>query len=59
LNSIQPTNGASVSLLGYEGSLKWEKVGKGFSVELPQDVQTNPPCDYAWTIRISEIKSNE
>jgi len=56
LNSIQPEDGAEVSLLGVEGKLKWEKVGTGFSVEIPQDIRNNPPCEFAWIIKISEIK---
>jgi alpha-L-fucosidase len=42
-------------LLGYDGLLKWEKVGMGFSVELPSEIRNNPPCEYAWAIKISRI----
>ncbi len=55
LNSIQPSDGASVTMLGVTGNLKWEKVGNGCLVEIPRSTQEDPPCLYAWTVRISKI----
>jgi alpha-L-fucosidase len=55
LNTLQPADDAKVTLLGYDGLLKWEKVGMGFSVELPSEIRNNPPCEYAWAIKISRI----
>ncbi|MEN7548651.1 alpha-L-fucosidase [Rapidithrix thailandica] len=55
LSTIQPAKGAKVSMLGVKGNLKWKKVGNGFEVYLPASVQKNPPCQHAWTIKISEV----
>jgi hypothetical protein len=40
-------------MLGVEGELEWEKVGKGFLVNIPDSIQKNPPCENAWVVRIS------
>ncbi len=55
LSSICPDKKASVSLLGVDTLLKWEKVGNGFVVEIPEQFQKTPPCNYAWVIKISKI----
>jgi len=53
LNSIQPDDNAEITMLGVEDKLIWEKVGKGFVVEIPESIQKNPPCNYAWVIKIN------
>jgi len=55
LNTLQPAAGAKVTLLGHKGELKWDKVGTGFVVEVPEKYRKKPPCDYAWTVKISKI----
>ena len=57
LNTIKPIDGADVSALGRSGTLKWEEVGTGFCVDIPKDFSDNPPCKYAWVVKISEIKN--
>ncbi len=56
LNSIAPEKDAEISMLGVDGTLEWEQVGNGFLVKVPESAQKNPPCDYAWTLKISKIK---
>ncbi|MBC8185287.1 alpha-L-fucosidase [candidate division KSB1 bacterium] len=56
LSSIQPEKGVELTMLGVKGTLNWEPVGNGFFVEIPESVQKNPPCDYAWAVKISAIK---
>jgi alpha-L-fucosidase len=56
LQTIQPSKGAEVHLLGYNKSLSWEKVGKGVLIELPEQVVQNPPCRYAWSFKISSVE---
>ena len=56
LSGIRPASGATVTLLGFNGQLKWEKVGKGFIVDIPESVRHNPPCQYAWTLKISAVE---
>jgi len=58
LSSMQPAAGAKISILGAEGNLRWEKVGKGFMAEIPEAVQKNPPCRHAWTLKISNMKND-
>jgi len=46
-------------MLGVAGTLKWEKKENGFIVEIPDSVQKNPPCLYAWTLKIPGISSDK
>jgi alpha-L-fucosidase len=55
LNSIQPALDAKINLLGIKESLKFEKIGKGCIIELPEMSLELLPCKYAWTVRISKI----
>jgi len=59
LSSISPTDEAKISMLGVEETLEWAQLGNGFSVNIPISVQKDPPCNYAWTIKISEINRNK
>ncbi|MCI0514415.1 alpha-L-fucosidase [candidate division KSB1 bacterium] len=56
LTTLQPAPQAQVTLLGTNQSLKFEKVGQGFLVEIPPSIQQHPPCEYAWTMKISAIQ---
>ena len=56
LKSHQPVSGARVTLLGYDKPLKWKAVKNGFEVVVPQKLRNNPPCKYAWVVKVSEIK---
>lgn len=56
MSSICPDKKATVSLLGLDHQLKWEKVGNGFVVEIPEQFQKLPPCKYAWVVKISDIE---
>jgi alpha-L-fucosidase len=58
LSSIAPDKNANLTLLGFEGELKWERVGNGFVVTIPESLRNNPPCNYAWTIKISNLENN-
>lgn len=51
-----PAKGAKVSLLGYNKALKWKKTTDGFEVSLPKSLQQNPPCNYVWTLKVTEIE---
>jgi alpha-L-fucosidase len=53
VSNLQPGPKAKVRMLGVKGDLKWEKTSKGFTVEIPEQVQNNPPCREAWTLEIS------
>jgi len=56
VKSHQPSKGASVTLLGSNKKLKWLNDGDGFKVIIPNSLRSKPPCDYAWTIKVSELK---
>ena len=47
-----PEKGAKLTMLGSNKSLKWRKVGNGFEVDIPSDLQKNAPCEHAWVIKV-------
>ena len=49
---IQPMEGSTVSLLGWSGSLDWEKTGKGTTIRIPEQARKNPPCRQAWAFKL-------
>ncbi len=53
--AFQPEDGSDVELLGF-GKVEWKKSGTGTLVKIPEAAQNNSPADYAWTLKISEIK---
>ena len=55
IKSHQPAKGATIAILGSKKQLKWVKEGDGFKVTIPNLIRNNPPCDHAWTIKVSEI----
>jgi alpha-L-fucosidase len=56
VNAHQPVMGSNVTLLGYDKPLSWTTTGEGFTVNIPKKLQNNPPSNYVWTIKISEIQ---
>lgn len=50
-----PAPNARLQLLGAPGNLKWVKTASGCKVLIPKNLQDNPPCREAWTIRISAV----
>ncbi len=54
LSSIKLNKNDTLSLLGTNRKLNWEKVGNGFMVEIPENLQKSPPCNYAWVIKINK-----
>lgn len=55
VKSHQPKNDASVTLLGSNKKLKWSKMGDGFKVIIPNSLRKNPPGEYAWVIKVSDL----
>jgi len=56
LSTINPADDAEITLLGDDEILTWEKVGKGFLVKIPERIRNRPPCNYAWTVKISNLQ---
>ncbi len=43
---------AEAGMLGIKEKLAWERVGNGIVVNVPESLQKNPPCAFAWVIKI-------
>lgn len=56
ITSQQPAEGAEVTLLGYNEPLAWIKNDQGFTVNIPEELRNNPPCQFVWTIKVSKLK---
>jgi alpha-L-fucosidase len=56
LASLTPNDKAQVRLLGYDKPLAWKAAAKGFRVSIPAALRHSPPCQYAWTFEITQIK---
>lgn len=54
VDSHQPNKGSKVTLLGSDQVLTWKPEGAGFTVKIPKELQTNPPCDYVWTLKVGK-----
>ncbi len=54
LSAFSPDKGSKIRMLGVDKDLKWVKSGNGFYVDIPSSIRNNPPCDYAWTLKISD-----
>ena len=52
LSTLCPEKGSKVTILGTEQKVKWKKSGEGFDIVIPENLQNNPPCDYAWVVKI-------
>jgi alpha-L-fucosidase len=54
VNALQPAKGSKVSLLGSDLILSWKPKGNGFSVSIPKELQTSPPCKYVWILKVEK-----
>lgn len=59
ISSFAPADDAEILMLGTAETLSWKREGNGFTVEIPERIQKNPPCHYAWTFKIKESKSSQ
>ena len=57
LHSICPDEGGDIRMLGVEERVKWEKVGKGVLISVPEKAVKDPPCSHAWTFKIVKKKA--
>jgi len=53
MTQLQPAPGATVTLLGSNATIQWEREGTGFVARIPEG--TPPPAQHAWVLRISAI----
>jgi alpha-L-fucosidase len=56
IRSHKPVANATVTLLGIDEELDWEEKRYGFEIHIPKEIQSNPPCRYAWTFEVSDIR---
>ena len=56
IDSFKPEENSKIMLLGSERSLSWEANGSGVLIQVPEDLKNNPPCNYAWSFKIEQIK---
>lgn len=57
INSFAPKKGSKVTLLGFDQALIWEKIGNATLVNIPVEVQNDPPSKYAWAFKLNEIEN--
>jgi len=55
LSTIKPGKNTIVRLLGYGQDLSWEKHDGGIRIQVPAIVASNPPCDHAWSFKITNL----
>ncbi|HEX9885584.1 MAG TPA: alpha-L-fucosidase [Longimicrobiales bacterium] len=53
MTEIAPADGATITLVGTDRALEWERAGGGFVARVPESV--DPPAEWAWAFRISEV----
>ena len=46
----------SISLLGSDEKINWEKNGKGIHIEIPKKVRDSPPGEHAWVLKMDGVK---
>lgn len=56
IDSFVPDKNSKLTLLGCDDKLKWIKDGNGIIIEIPKKLQNQPPCNYAWSFKIENIK---
>jgi alpha-L-fucosidase len=57
ITSHQPDKRAKVTLLGSKEKLSWKKTDTGFKVIIPEELRKIPPCNYAWTLKVSALQN--
>ncbi len=56
ISSHKPVKGAEINILGAKTPLKWKNEAEGFKVLIPAKLRNNPPCKYAWVIKVSTVQ---
>ncbi|HLP18370.1 MAG TPA: alpha-L-fucosidase, partial [Bacteroidota bacterium] len=46
-------DGAEITILGTSVKAAWKKTEAGCEVTIPESVRKAPPCEYAWTLKIT------
>jgi alpha-L-fucosidase len=56
IKGIKPSKKATIQLLGTKNILKWKIENGEIVITIPASLQKALPCNYAWTIKISQIE---
>ena len=56
ITALTPASGATITLLGGEVDLPWNRADAGFVVELPEPLRSHPPGEHAWVFKISALE---
>lgn len=57
LYSHCPHDEATISILGINDNLKWEKIAKGALIHIPASSIKKTPCKHAWVFKISRLSN--
>jgi len=52
LTKFCPKEGSKIELLGTGANINWNKKSEGCEIFLRESVRNNPPCKYAWALKI-------
>jgi alpha-L-fucosidase len=55
IRSVHATEDTMVTMLGF-GEVEWKSVSDGLVVKIPEAVQKNPPCSFAWSFRMTNLR---
>jgi alpha-L-fucosidase len=47
-----PPEGSEIHTAGFDGALEWKINGDGFVLYVPESIQADPACKYAWVFRV-------
>jgi len=53
ISSFAPSAGSTITMLGFNESLQWKRLGSGCTISIPKSVRDNPPCKHAWVFQLS------
>ena len=56
ITTHKPESNDTVNLLGSKKKLKWSYSDDGFKISIPKSLRENPPCKYAWTLKVSNLE---
>lgn len=56
IDSFALEDTGSVTLLGHDHELVRSKNGSGILIEIPEELRNNPPCEIAWSFKLSGIQ---
>lgn len=56
LKDVQAVAATRISLLGHDKPLRWKQQGKDLEITVPALSAAEMPCEYAWTLKMTDVK---